>query len=196
MRTESVFLCGVGGQGVLLAAKIIAGAAEVSGLEVRSNEIHGMAQRGGSVTAQVKFGTEVFSPLIPEGSADALGALEHIEALRWAHFLKPDGTAAVNAQSIIPTTVSSGAAKYPEDVPGRLAKVFPRMIYSDCAGKAAELGDARCANTILCGMLSTALSLEIGAWEESIRTRLPAKAVELNLEAFKYGQGLTVKGKR
>ena len=96
MRVQSVFLCGVGGQGVLLAAKIVAGAAEVSGLEVRTNEIHGMAQRGGSVTAHVRFGTEVFSPLIAEGSADALGALEHIEALRWAHFLKPGGIAAVS----------------------------------------------------------------------------------------------------
>ncbi|MCL1909656.1 MAG: indolepyruvate oxidoreductase subunit beta [Kiritimatiellaeota bacterium] len=186
--TQNIFLCGVGGQGVLLAAKIVAGAAEISGMDVRTNEIHGMAQRGGSVTAHVRFGTEVFSPLIPEGGADVLGALEHVEALRWAHFLKPDGMAAVNAQSIIPATVSSGAAKYPDDVPERLTKTFPRLKYADCAGMALELGDARCANIILCGMLSTALALEVAAWEESIRTRLPAKAAELNLRAFERGR--------
>ena len=190
MRTQNVFLCGVGGQGVLLAAKIVAGAAEVSGLEVRSNEIHGMAQRGGSVTAHVRFGTEVFSPLIPEGEADALGALEHIEALRWAHFLKPDGTAAVSAQSIIPATVSSGAAKYPEDVPARLARVFRNLKYADCAAKAADLGDARCANIILCGMLAATLPLPPEAWEESIRTRLPEKAAQTNLAAFRLGMKL------
>ena len=190
MKTQNVFLCGVGGQGVLLAAKIVAGAAELSGLEVRSNEIHGMAQRGGSVTAHVRFGTNVFSPLIPEGEADVLGALEHIEALRWAHFLKPDGVAAVSAQSIVPTTVSSGAAKYPDDVPGLLAKTFTNLKYADCVAKALEIGDARCANIILCGMLSTALVLEPSAWEESIRTRLPAKAAEMNIKAFNLGRTL------
>jgi indolepyruvate ferredoxin oxidoreductase beta subunit len=190
METQSVFLCGVGGQGVLLAAKLLAGAAELSGLEVRSNEIHGMAQRGGSVTAQVRFGDAVFSPLILEGTADALAALEHIEALRWARYLKPGGAAAVSAQSIIPATVSSGAAKYPADVPARLAEAFPRLKYFGCAEKAAELGDARLANTILCGMLSRVLPLGESAWEESIRTRLPAKAAEPNLEAFRFGRGL------
>lgn len=122
---KNIILVGVGGQGILLAARIIASAAGHAGYDVTTNEIHGMAQRGGSVTAQIRYGEVVHSPLILEGTADVLGALEQVEALRYAAWLKPGALAAVSAESIIPVTVSSGRASYPGDVETRL----PGMLF-------------------------------------------------------------------
>ena len=187
---HSILLSGVGGQGILLAAKIIGEAAVASGYEVCSNEIHGMAQRGGCVTAQVRFGPQVHSPLILEGTADVLAALEHIEALRWAHVLKPQGLAVVSRQSILPVTVSSGKATYPADVAARLRKVFPRLLYVDCVSKADAMGDARFANLIVVGMIASALPLETSAWHEAIRLRVPEKLFAQNIEAFAFGRAL------
>ena len=188
--THSILLSGVGGQGIILAAKIIGEAAAVSGFEVCSNEIHGMAQRGGCVTAQVRFGPQVHSPIILEGTADALGALEQMEALRWAHFLKPGGLAAVSRQTILPVTVSAGKATYPADVEARLARVFSNLLAFDCASQAAAMGDARLANTILVGMVATALPLTTPAWHEAIRLRVPDKLLARNIEAFEFGRAL------
>ena len=186
--TSSIILSGVGGQGIILAAKIIAEAAKICGFPVCSNEIHGMAQRGGSVTAQVRFGDGVCSPLILEGTADVLASLEHIEALRWAHFLKPGGTAVVSKQSIIPVTVSSGGATYPKDVEERLNAVFPSLKYYDCVSKAVEMGDSRFANSILTGMVSSALTLELDAWHKALEARIPEKLLDKNVEAFDFGR--------
>lgn len=186
----NILLCGVGGQGILLAAKIIGAAAERAGLEVCSNEIHGMAQRGGSVRAQVKFGERVHSPLILEGTADVLASMERIEALRWAHFLKPGGLAVVSSLSIVPVTVTCGKAEYPADVDGRLERVFPRLKRCDCVAKAVELGDPRLANTILVGMLSTGLPLETEHWHAAIEGSVKPAFREANLAAFEFGRGL------
>ena len=188
--THSILLSGVGGQGILLAAKIIGEAAVASGYEVCSNEIHGMAQRGGCVTAQVRFGVQIHSPLILEGTADVLAALAHIEALRWAHVLKPQGLAVVSRQSILPVTVSSGKATYPADVAARLRKVFPRLLYVDCVSKADAMGDARFANMIVVGMIASALPLETSAWHEAIRLHVPEKLFPQNIEAFAFGRAL------
>ena len=186
----NILLSGVGGQGILLAAKIIGAAAERAGLEVCSNEIHGMAQRGGSVRAQVKFGEHVSSPLILEGTADVLASLEKIEALRCAHFLKPGGLAVVSDQVIVPVTVSCGAAVYPADVDERLGRVFSRLKRCDCVAKAVELGDPRLANTILVGMLSTELPLGVGVWREAIEASVKPAFREANLAAFDFGRRL------
>lgn len=185
---KKVLLCGVGGQGILLAAKVIASAAEVSGYAVCTNEIHGMAQRGGSVTAQVKFGEEVNSPLILEGTADVIGALEQIEALRYAHYLKPEGFAAVSLLRIIPVTVSIGAASYPNDVEERLRKVYRNLVTCDCAGKALGLGDVRLSNTVLLGILSRCLGLQDEAWQEALKRQIKPAFLELNRLAFAYGK--------
>lgn len=185
---KSILLAGVGGQGILLAAKIIAGAAENAGYEVCSNEIHGMAQRGGSVTAMINFGDKIYSPLIPEGGADILAALEEIEALRYAHFLKAGGFAAVSAQKIIPVTVSSGVSVYPDDVEERLKRVFPYLIHCDCPGLACGLGNARLANTILLGVLSRALPLSGECWRRSIENSVKPQFIEKNMEAFETGK--------
>ncbi len=136
-ETKSIVMVGVGGQGILLASEILAQAAMLEGYEVKTNEVHGMAQRGGSVVAQIRYGPEVYSPLVARGSAQILGALEKIEALRYADYLAPDGLAVVNAQAIVPVTVSSGAARYPADVESLLKAAFPRLAYIRAAKAAA-----------------------------------------------------------
>jgi indolepyruvate ferredoxin oxidoreductase beta subunit len=131
----SVFLTGVGGQGILLASEIISNAAMLSGFDVKTNEVHGMAQRGGTVTALVRYGPKVYSPLICEGNARVLCAFEMAEAIRAAHYLAPGGLAVVNQYRIIPVTVSSGSAVYPENIKETLRKRFPRLCYFDATQK-------------------------------------------------------------
>jgi indolepyruvate ferredoxin oxidoreductase, beta subunit len=130
MRSQvvSVVLVGVGGQGILLAARIVASAAMLAGFVVKTNEVHGMAQRGGSVMAQVSYGPVVHSPLVPRGTAQALGALEQVEALRHYDYLAPHGLAAVSSQAILPMAVSAGTARYPERAAELLRRVFPRLV--------------------------------------------------------------------
>ena len=123
----NVSLVGVGGQGTLLASEILCLAGMLSGKDVKKSEVHGMAQRGGSVVSQIRIGEKVYSPLIGVGETDILIAFEKVEALRFAHFLAPDGLAVVNAQEIRPVTVSSGQSQWPEDLDGKLKSTFPRL---------------------------------------------------------------------
>jgi indolepyruvate ferredoxin oxidoreductase beta subunit len=190
VKTTSVVFVGVGGQGILLASTIVARAAMIAGHQVKTNEVHGMAQRGGSVIAHVRYGTEVFSPTVPEGTADALGALEEIEALRYAHYAAPEGLAVVNATSVVPVTVSSGAATYPEDVADRLRRAFPRLVYFDAGKRAEDLGNVRAANIVLLGALSRGLDLPLEAWEEAIGASVKEKQRDLNLRAFEIGKNV------
>ena len=162
----------------------------IAGYDVKTNEVHGMAQRGGSVVAQIRYGESVASPLIPEGTARVLAALERIEALRYTSVLAPDGLAVVSTQAIIPVTVSSGAANYPADAEDRLRRIFPRLIYVDAVGIAEKLCDTRTANVVLLGALSTALDLEDTCWIAAIERCVKPKYVEINIKAFKEGQGL------
>ncbi|MDR0933287.1 MAG: indolepyruvate oxidoreductase subunit beta [Victivallales bacterium] len=187
----NILLTGVGGQGILLAARIIASAAQNAGFDVTTNEIHGMAQRGGSVTAQIRYGQEVLSPLILEGTADAFGALEPIEALRYSHYLKPEATAVVASRPIIPITVSSGQAVYPDNLKERLNKTFPKLKFIDFDAIALEkFKNIKVANTILLGTLSTGLSLPGNAWSNAIAQCVKSAYVELNENAFEYGRNL------
>ena len=187
MKT-SILLCGVGGQGILLAAKVIGAAAAAAGFPVVANETHGMAQRGGCVKAQVKFGEKATGPLIAEGEADVLASMECIEALRWAHFLKPGGLAAVSLHRGVPVTVSSGAAIYPSDAEDRLARTFPNLVALNCDAEATAMGNARLANSILVGMLSRALpSIPDEAWREAFRTSVKPAFLQANLNAFDRG---------
>ena len=190
MAHSSILLCGVGGQGILLAAKIVGAAAEISGFPVVANETHGMAQRGGSVRAIVKFGGDARSPLLLEGTADAIAALEPVEALRWAHFLKPGGLAVVNVRPVVPVTVSSGKAEYPADVAARLKRVFPALVACDCEAEAEAMGYPKLANTILAGMLSRGLPLPEESWREAIARCVKPAFLEANLSAFTFGRGL------
>lgn len=186
-QTISVLMCGVGGQGILLASAITARAALLAGYDVKTNEVHGMAQRGGSVVACVRFGSRVHSPVIEPGGADALLGLEPVEAIRCHHYLKPTGVAAVSTQRIIPVTVSSGGAAYPEpELP--LQNLFPRLSYLDALGIAQALGNPRTANLVLLGALAGMGShLPRKIWETAIRQCVPEKHMEINQAAFRKG---------
>jgi indolepyruvate ferredoxin oxidoreductase beta subunit len=187
-ETTSIVLAGVGGQGILLAAQIIARAAILDGHDVKTNEVHGMAQRGGSVLAQVRFGEHVYSPLVPEGTAQVLASLERIEALRFSFYLAPDGLAVVSTQAIIPVTVSSGQAEYPVDAEARLRAAFPRLVYIDAIAAAERLCDSRVANVIILGALSTALLLPQERWTEAISQCVKPAYRDLNMRAFEQGR--------
>jgi len=189
-EVNSVVLAGVGGQGILLASDIVAHAAIHAGYDVKTNEVHGMAQRGGSVIAQVRYGQAVHSPLVPERSARILCALEQAEAIRFAHYLAPDGLAVVSNQEVIPVTVSTGESEYPADVPERLVRLFSRLIYVDAVERARHLGDVRVANTLLLGALSSGLDLPLDAWNAALAACVREKHRRLNLEAFNLGRSL------
>ncbi|NCC62648.1 MAG: indolepyruvate oxidoreductase subunit beta [Verrucomicrobiae bacterium] len=184
----SVFLTGVGGQGILLASEIISNAAMLSGFDVKTNEVHGMAQRGGTVTALVRYGPKVYSPLICEGDARVLCAFEMAEAIRAAHYLAPGGLAVVNQYRIIPVTVSSGSAIYPEDIKETLRKRFPRLCYFDATQKAIEAGTEKAANVVLLGATSVGLDLPEETWLEAIRKTVKPKFLDVNLKAFTAGR--------
>lgn len=191
--TRSILLTGVGGQGVLLIAGVIASAAEAAGYNVTTNEIHGMAQRGGSVTAQVRYSTtgDTLSPLALVGSVDVLVSMEHIEALRYAHWLKPDGFAVVAKTAVVPVTVSTGACTYPADVEARLHQAFPRLVYEDCVSLALELGNAKLANTILAGALTHGLpEITLEQWKTGLLAKVKPATAEANIKAFERGLGL------
>ncbi len=189
-KNTSLVLVGVGGQGILLASEVCARTAMLCGLQVKANEVHGMAQRGGSVIAQIRFGQEVHSPLVAEGTADALLALEAIEALRAHQFLRLDGLAVVSTQRVIPVTVSSGGAVYPEPEEP-LRQTFTRLAYIDALAEASALGEPRAANIILLGGLARHLELPLEAWEEALVLCVKAKALPCNIAAFRRGLALT-----
>jgi indolepyruvate ferredoxin oxidoreductase beta subunit len=189
-QTINIVLAGVGGQGILLASEIIARAAMAAGFAVKTNEVHGMAQRGGSVLAQIRYGREVFSPLVERGTAQVLGSLEQIESLRLADYLAPDGLAVVSSQRVVPVTVSSGQAHYPEDAEARIRAAFPRLIYLDAIGIAMKIGNARCSNLVILGALAKGLTLPTEAWQEGIRHSVKPRFLDINLRAFQAGQAL------
>ena len=189
-KVTGIVLVGVGGQGILLAAQIAARAALIAGHDVKTNEVHGMAQRGGSVVAQIRYGAKVFSPLVPEGSASVILSLERIEALRFASYLAPDGLAVVSSQAIVPVTVSSGQARYPADAEERLRKRFPRLVFVDAVAVGEKLCDTRVANVVLLGAMSTALSLPQDSWTEAIAQCVKPRFVDVNRKAFDEGRQL------
>ena len=186
----SLVLAGVGGQGILLASEIVARAALAAGYDVKTNEVHGMAQRGGSVIAQIRYGRSVNSPLVERGAARVLASLERVECLRYADYLAADGLAVVSSQKVVPVSVSSGQAQYPEDAEARIRKMFPRLVYFDAGEAAARAGNARTSNVIVVGVLSTGLNLPREAWVEAIRQSVKPKFLEANLKAFEAGEHL------
>lgn len=185
--TTNVLFAGVGGQGVLLISAIVGQAAILAGADVKGNEVHGMAQRGGSVLAQVRFGPVVYSPLLWEGTADLLISLEESETLRYAHFLKPAGFAVVSTQRIVPVTVSSGGAKYPADLEARLARALPNRIRLDAPRIAHTLGNVKAANVVALGAGARRLPQLAPFWERAIAACVPPKYLDLNLRAFQAG---------
>lgn len=188
MSLINIIITGVGGQGILLAERVIAAAAMQAGLDVRTNEVHGMAQRGGSVVAHVRLGDCVPGPLVPEGDAHLLMAFEQAEALRQAHHLRADGVAVVASTTILPVSVSSGQATMPDDIPHRLRRAFPRLVYLDAREIARRAGSERTANMVLTGALANHLPLTDAHWRGAMETIIPAEHRETNWSAFQAGK--------
>ena len=185
--TKSILLVGVGGQGTILASKILSEGLVRKGYDVKMSEIHGMSQRGGSVTTHVRFGTKVASPVVPEGEADVLVAFEKVEAVRWLKYLKKGGKLVVNNYEIYSLPVLTGAAKYPEDVVEKLEKEVPGLKVFNAGEIAEGLGNIKAQNVVLLGALVKAMKLEDIDWESVIKDIVPPKLLDLNIKAFKAG---------
>lgn len=185
MNTTTVLLVGVGGQGTILAGDLLAKTASACGFDVKISEIHGMSQRGGSVSTVVRFGDNVASMLVDPGCADMIVSFEEIEALRYQHFLKQEGSLFVNAEQITPVSVHIGNFSMPSDVQSRLEKLGAHLI--DASKIARESGSLKSANVVLMGALSTALPFSTDAWIETIKKRVPPKTIEVNIAAFELG---------
>ena len=191
MNAINVSLVGVGGQGIILTANLLAETAVLAGMDVKKSEIHGMAQRGGSVISSVRFGTEVHSPIIPEGASDILVAFDRLEALRWAHFLAKDGKVLMNGVDLVPVTVSSGLQQPVTDFETRLAKAFPDAIVVDALKIAQEVGNERTMNMVLAGALSQLTPFKESQWQKAMEasfTGRKAKLLDLNKKAFALGR--------
>jgi len=183
-----VVLAGVGGQGNVLSARVLAEAALSMGYDVKTSEVHGMAQRGGSVVCMVRWGEKVYSPLIEVAKADFLLAFELLEGLRFLRYLGGEGTAIVNDYRLDPLPVLRGDAVYPEGALGDIRSYAARTVELDAREMAAAAGNPRAAGSCLLGALSTFLEFPMDMWEESMRKSVPSKAVEVNLKAFALGR--------
>ena len=179
--TKNIMIVGVGGQGTLLTSRVLGKVALAKGYDVKISEVHGMAQRGGSVVTFVRFGDKVNEPVVEEGQADLIIAFERLEALRYAHFLKKDGVLVVNNCRIDPMTVTIGVGQYPENILEDLAKTH--TVYSIDGNKAAaELGNSRVLNSVVLGLAAKYLPFEEQDWLDTIATTVPPKTVALNQE--------------
>jgi len=184
--TVSVLFVGVGGQGIILSSRVLAHAAINAGFDVKVSEVHGMAQRGGSVEGSVRFGKKVFSPTIDE--ADFIIALEKLEALRYIPRLKNEGTIIINDYEIYPSTLYLKRSSYPTKIAEKIKKITPNSYFISAVEIAKSLGEIRAANIILLGLLSKFLPVDYDCWIESIEQNVKQKAVKLNIEAFIKGR--------
>ncbi len=185
----NVLLAGVGGQGVLLGSEVLAAVAALAGNEVKKSEVHGMAQRGGSVVSHLRYGAEVFSPLIPRGAADFLVSFERLETLRYLDFLNAGSVVLVNNQQIIPLPVGIGKAEYPADIEDRLRATGVRAGFVEGHAIALAAGNAKAVNTVILGALSSIMPFETALWEEALHRQIPDRLLDLNLRAFTLGRG-------
>lgn len=187
--TKSVLLVGVGGQGTILASKLLTTGLMEAGYDVKMSEIHGMSQRGGSVSSQVRYGEKVYSPVIEIGGADILVSFEKMETLRWVNFLKPEGKIIYNNYRMDSMPVLTGKAQYLED---EIDEELERLnaISLDAADKASELGNAKIMNVILLGSLVKSMKLEHINWEKIIKDNVKEKFVDINIKALKEGMNL------
>jgi len=186
-NTTSILIVGVGGQGTLLTARILAHVAGQMGNDVKVSEVHGMAQRGGSVVSQVRYGEKIYSPIIPLGGADIILAFEKLEAARWLDYLKQDGMVIINNDRVDPLPVMSGKVKYPETITDKVKQKVDKTIVVNATDVAVACGNVRAANVVLLGVLTAAMGLPVDEVEAAIRTMVPAKALEVNLKAFQEG---------
>lgn len=186
MSVKNIIIAGVGGQGTLLTSRILGGLALEAGYDVKLSEVHGMAQRGGSVVTYVRYGQEVAEPIVEEGMADILIAFERLEAMRFAHFLKKDGVIIANDQRIDPMPVLLGMAEYPQNIFEQLEKKY--QVYAIDAGlEAKKLGNPKVSNMIVLGIAAKNMNFSKAQWYDIIEKIVPPKTVELNRKAFDIG---------
>ena len=187
--TKNIMIVGVGGQGSLLASKLLGHLLLTEGYDVKVSEVHGMSQRGGSVVTYVRFGEKVYSPVIDKGQADFIVSFEKLEAARYIEYLKVGGRIVVNTQQIDPMPVITGAAVYPEDLIGKMEAAGAVVDAMDCLTLAEQAGSAKAVNIVLMGRLSRYFDIPVEKWQQAIRECVPPKFVELNLKAFELGRG-------
>lgn len=189
-EVRSILLVGVGGQGTILVSKLLTQGLIRAGYDVKMSEVHGMAQRGGSVSTQVRYGKKVYSPIIGQGSADILVAFEKMEAVRYAPFLKPEGIAVINDYEIPSLPVAIGEAQYPEGCVQAMQQTF-KTITVKAAEAAVRVGNSRTMNVVLLGALVRAFGMDDIDWEQVLRDNLPEKVLEVNLRALREGMSLS-----
>ena len=186
--TGNILFSGVGGQGILLASELTAYSLLAAGFDAKKSEVHGMAQRGGSVTAQLRYGDKVYSPLIEPGCVDIQMAFEMMEAVRYLPYLHRGSTVIVNTQKILPPSVATGQAAYPQDVLQNLHDRKIAVVAIDAFDIAKGVGEIRTANVVMVGALSSYLPVDAGVFEEIISRRVPQRFKEVNLKAFAAGR--------
>ena len=189
METKNIMIVGVGGQGSLLASKLLGHLFLEEGYDVKVSEVHGMSQRGGSVVTYVRFGEKVYSPIIDKGEADFIVSFEKLEAARYLEYLKEDGRIVVNTQEIDPMPVITGAASYPENLIEKIQEKGILVDAMDCLSLAEAAGSAKAVNIVLMGRLSKYFDISVEKWQNAIEACVPARFAELNHKAFLAGRG-------
>lgn len=188
METKNIMIVGVGGQGSLLASKLLGRLLLTRGYDIKVSEVHGMSQRGGSVVTYVRFGDKVYSPIIDKGEADYIVSFELLEAARWTEYLKPGGTIVTNTQQINPMPVITGAASYPEHLVAKMEAKGLNVDAIDALKLAEEAGSPKAVNIVLMGRLSKCFDLPLEDWMTAIEHSVPEKFLELNKKAFTLGR--------
>ncbi|PLX90518.1 MAG: indolepyruvate oxidoreductase subunit beta [Desulfuromonas sp.] len=184
---KNILLAGVGGQGILLASEVLSEVMMMAGMDVKKNEIHGMSQRGGSVTSHVRYGDKVYSSIIPEGEVDILFSFELLETMRYLPLLREGGRVIVNSLKIAPPSVALGKQEYPADLTEEIARRVPGTTIVNGLDLALEAGNPKTVNTVLLGALSNVLDVDKELWLKALNKMVPAKLLDVNLKAFELG---------
>lgn len=187
MNDLNILIVGVGGQGTLLASRILGSVANLTGKDVKVSEVHGMSQRGGSVITYVKMGEKVASPIIEKGEADIILAFELLEGYRWVDYLSPTGVMLVNDQKIDPMPVITGSEDYPENILQKLDEKVNKIISANALEIASECGNMKAVNVVLIGMLAARTGIPKEIWKQALKETVPGKALEVNEKAFEKG---------
>lgn len=188
MRTKNIMIVGVGGQGTLLASKLLGRMLITKGYDVKVSEVHGMSQRGGNVVTYVRYGDHVYSPIIDKGEADIILSFEVLEAARWTEYLRKDGKIITNSQQVNPMPVITGAAVYPEDLVGKMRAKGIDVDAFDALAMAEEAGSSKAVNLVLMGRISNLFDFSEESWLEAIEQSVPPKFIEMNKKAFHMGR--------
>ena len=188
MKTKNIMIVGVGGQGTLLASKLLGKILLTKGYDVKVSEVHGMSQRGGSVVTYVRYGEKVYSPIIDKGEADVIISFELLEAARYTEFLKPDGVIITNNQQVNPMPVITGAAEYPGNLEEKLKALGIKLDAIDALSLAQQAGSSKAVNLVLMGRLSKYFDIPEEKWLKAIEDCVPAKFIDMNKKAFALGR--------